>query len=49
MEICVHDTLPDGGPFRILRSVDHWSRQSPLLELGLLDIRCDREPGFGLP
>lgn len=30
----VHDTLADGRPFRILTIVDHWSRQSPLLEVG---------------
>jgi putative transposase len=29
----VHDTLADGRPFRILTVVDHWSRQSPLLEV----------------
>ena len=30
---CVHDALADGRPFRILTVVDHWSRQSPLLEV----------------
>jgi putative transposase len=30
----VHDTLADGRPFRILTVVDHWSRHSPLLEVG---------------
>jgi putative transposase len=30
----VHDSLADGRPFRILTVVDHWSRQSPLLEVG---------------
>jgi putative transposase len=30
----VHDTLADGRPFRILTVVDHWSRLSPLLEVG---------------
>jgi putative transposase len=28
----VHDQLFDGRPFRILTTVDQWSRQSPLLE-----------------
>ncbi len=28
----VHDTLADGRPFRVLTVVDHWSRQSPVLE-----------------
>lgn len=31
----VHDTLADGRPFRVLTVVDHWSRHSPLLEVGL--------------
>ena len=31
----VHDTLADGRPFRIVTAVDHWSRQSPMLEVGL--------------
>ncbi|HQU29224.1 MAG TPA: IS3 family transposase, partial [Nitrospirales bacterium] len=31
----VHDTLADGRPFRILTVVDNWSRQSPVLEVGL--------------
>jgi putative transposase len=30
----VLDTLGDGRPFRMLTVVDHWSRQSPLLEVG---------------
>jgi putative transposase len=30
----VHDTLANGRPFRILTVVDHWSRHSPLLEVG---------------
>jgi putative transposase len=30
----VHDTLVDGRPFLILTVVDHWSRQSPVLEAG---------------
>ncbi|MDR4484943.1 MAG: hypothetical protein R3B95_17350, partial [Nitrospirales bacterium] len=30
----VQDTLADGRPFRILTVVDHWSRQSPVLEAG---------------
>lgn len=30
----VHDTLADGRPFRILTVVDHWSRHSPVLEVG---------------
>jgi putative transposase len=30
----VHDSLADGRPFRILTVVDHWSRQSPVLEVG---------------
>ena len=29
----VHDALADGRPFRVLTTVDHWSRQSPLLEV----------------
>jgi putative transposase len=28
----VHDQLAEGQPFRVLTVVDHWSRQSPLLE-----------------
>jgi len=28
----VHDQLADGRPFRVLTVVDHWSRESPLLE-----------------
>ena len=31
---CVHDTLADGRPFRILTFVDNWSRSSPVLEAG---------------
>jgi putative transposase len=31
----VHATLADGRPFRVLTVVDHWSRQSPMLEVGL--------------
>ena len=31
----VHDTLADGRPFRVLTVVDNWSRQSPMLEVGL--------------
>jgi putative transposase len=31
----VHDTLADGDPFRVLTVVDKWSRQSPMLEVGL--------------
>jgi len=30
----VHDTLADGRPFRVLTVVDHWSRHSPILEVG---------------
>jgi putative transposase len=30
----VHDQLFDGRPFRILTLVDHWSRESVLLECG---------------
>ena len=30
----VQDTLADGRPFRMLTVVDHWSRQSPVLEAG---------------
>lgn len=30
----VQDALTDGRPFRILTVVDHWSRQSPMLEVG---------------
>jgi putative transposase len=29
----VHDALADGRPFRVLTVVDHWSRQSPILEV----------------
>lgn len=29
----VHDALADGRPFRVLTTVDHWSRQSPILEV----------------
>lgn len=29
----VHDTLANGRPFRVLTVVDHWSRQSPVLEV----------------
>jgi putative transposase len=29
----VHDALSDGRPFRVLTVVDHWSRQSPILEV----------------
>jgi len=36
----VHDTLADGRPFRILTVVDHWNRQSTLLESG---FRMSRE------
>lgn len=31
----VHDTLADGRPFRVLTVVDHGSRHSPMLEIGL--------------
>jgi putative transposase len=31
----VHDTLAEGRPFRVLTVVDNWSRQSPLLEVGV--------------
>ncbi len=31
----VHDTLDDGRPFRILTVVDHRSRHSPVLEVGV--------------
>lgn len=31
----VHDTLADGRPFRILTVVDHRSRHSPVLEVGV--------------
>jgi putative transposase len=51
----VHDTLADGRPFRILTVVDHWSRQSPVLEAGfrisgevvgqVLDRALNRTPG----
>lgn len=30
----IHDTLAVGRPFRILTMVDHWSRCSPVLEVG---------------
>lgn len=29
----VHDALADGRPFRVLTVIDHWSRQSPILEV----------------
>jgi putative transposase len=29
----VHDTFADGRPFRVLTVVDHWSRESPILEV----------------
>ena len=29
----VHDALADGRPFRVLTVVDHWSRQSPILDV----------------
>ncbi len=29
----VHDALADGRPFRVLTTIDQWSRQSPLLEV----------------
>lgn len=29
----VHAALADGRPFRVLTTVDHWSRQSPILEV----------------
>ena len=29
----VHDALADGRQFRVLTVVDHWSRQSPILEV----------------
>lgn len=29
----VHDALSNGRPFRVLTTVDHWSRRSPLLEV----------------
>ena len=31
----VHDALADGRPFRVLTVVDQWSRQSPMLEVGI--------------
>ncbi len=31
---CVHDTLADGRPFRVLTVVDNWSRHSPVREAG---------------
>ena len=31
----VHDILADGRPFRVLTVVDHWSRHSPMLEVGV--------------
>ena len=30
----MRDTLAEGLPFRVLRVLDQWSRQSPLLEMG---------------
>jgi putative transposase len=30
-----HDALADGRPFRVLTVVDQWSRQSPVLEVGV--------------
>jgi len=29
----VHDALADGAPFRVLTVLDHWSRESPILEV----------------
>lgn len=29
----IHDALADGRPFRVLTVIDHWSRQSPILEV----------------
>jgi putative transposase len=29
----VHDGLADGRPFRVLTTIDHWSRECPLLEV----------------
>jgi len=50
----VHDALADGRPFRVLTTVDHWSRQSPVLEVATamsgagvaraLDASLDGEP-----
>jgi putative transposase len=31
----VYDALADGPPFRVLTVVDQWSRQSPILEVGI--------------
>ena len=31
---CVHDTLADGRPCRVLTVVENWSRHSPVLEAG---------------
>jgi len=31
----VHDQLLDGRAFRVLTTIDQWSRQSPVLEVGL--------------
>jgi hypothetical protein len=51
----VHDTMADGRTFRNLTVVDHWSRQSPVLEAGfrmsgevvgqVLDRALNRIPG----
>lgn len=40
----VHDALADGRPFRVLTAVDHWSRQSPILEVAS-SMSGDRRPG----
>ena len=41
----MRDTLAEGQPFRVLRVLDQWSRQSPLREVG---TRCRRDRGPGL-
>ena len=45
----VHDALADGRPFRVLTVVDQWSRQSPILEVGVQHVGRDgrRRPRSG--
>lgn len=51
----VHDQPADGRPFRVLTVVDHWSRQSPVLEPALsltgrdVAAALDRTIGSGPP
>ena len=38
----MRDTLAEGQPFRVLRVLDQWSRQSPLREVGTGGQAFDR-------